>query len=164
MVGHSYVYIKVCNNHYQHNYKYIWDGKEEQQKSSLRTLFHSHWAPLTLDKVHSAHRIRSYAYVYAVLTALSYYTLDDYYSSLALFAELREKGFGECGTVRVNKQGLQPEMETGVLVALDASMIPWADKRQDFNPIFLCDVHNFVQEFVTIHLLLCIMQSVLVQS
>ena len=35
---------------------------------------------------------------------------DNFYSSPALFAELREEGFGACGTVRVNRRGLPAEI------------------------------------------------------
>lgn len=62
---------------------------------------------------------------------------DNFYSSPALFGELREKGFGACGTVRVNRRGVPPEMKNlakgGVCsVAIDDSMVAlkWADKRQ----------------------------------
>ena len=36
---------------------------------------------------------------------------DNFYSSPALFVELRERGFGACGTVRTNRRGLPPEMK-----------------------------------------------------
>lgn len=63
---------------------------------------------------------------------------DNFYCSPALFGELREKGFGACGTVRVNRRGVQPEMKKNLAkgdvcsVAIDDSMVAlkWADKRQ----------------------------------
>ena len=36
---------------------------------------------------------------------------NNYYSGPALFCELRERGFGACGTVWVNRKGLPPEMK-----------------------------------------------------
>lgn len=62
---------------------------------------------------------------------------DNYYSSPALFAELREKGFGACGTVRVNRRGIpaamkQPMGKGEVATAwVDESMmaLKWVDKR-----------------------------------
>ena len=36
---------------------------------------------------------------------------NNYYSSPALFADLRDLGFGACGTVRVNRRGLPAEMK-----------------------------------------------------
>lgn len=63
---------------------------------------------------------------------------DNYYSSPALFTELREKGFGACGTVRVNRRGVPPEIKKNLAkgeicsVAIDETMVAlkWADKRQ----------------------------------
>jgi hypothetical protein len=39
---------------------------------------------------------------------------DNFYSSPVLFAELREDGFGACGTVRVNRSGLPAEMKASL--------------------------------------------------
>ena len=63
---------------------------------------------------------------------------DNYYSSPALFAELREHGFGACGTVRINRRGLPAELKVSLprgdvcSVAIDECMVAlkWADKRQ----------------------------------
>ena len=72
---------------------------------------------------------------------------DNFYSSPALFAELREEGFGACGTVRVNRRGLPAEMKASLSrgdvcsVAIDECMVAlkWVDKRQ--VPM-LSTVHN----------------------
>ena len=63
---------------------------------------------------------------------------DNFYSSPALFAELRKEGFGACGTVRVNRRGMPAEMKTSLSkgdvcsVSIDECMVAlkWADKRQ----------------------------------
>ena len=63
---------------------------------------------------------------------------DNFYSSSALFGELREKGFGACGTVRVNIRGVPLEIKKNLAkgdvcsVAIDDSMVvlKWADERQ----------------------------------
>ena len=63
---------------------------------------------------------------------------DNFYSSPALFAELREQGFGASGTVHVNRRGLPPELKKNLSkgdvcsVAIDECMVAlkWADKRQ----------------------------------
>lgn len=63
---------------------------------------------------------------------------DNFYSSPDLFAELREQGFGACGTVRVNRRGLPPELKKNLSrgevcsLAIDKSMmaLKWADKCQ----------------------------------
>ena len=62
---------------------------------------------------------------------------DNYYSSPALFGDLRRLGFGACGTVRVNWRGVLQEMmavlKKGETVSeqLDSSMmvLKWMDKR-----------------------------------
>jgi hypothetical protein len=62
---------------------------------------------------------------------------DNYYSSPALFSELHDLGFGACGTVRVNRRGLPPEMKTTmakgdtISAQVDDSMmaLKWMDKR-----------------------------------
>lgn len=72
---------------------------------------------------------------------------DNYYSSPSLFSELRERGFGACGTVRVNRRGMPPEMKCNLpkgdmnAVPLEQSMLAlrWADKRQ---VTMLSTVHN----------------------
>ena len=45
---------------------------------------------------------------------------DNYNSSPALFAELRDLGFGACGTVRINRRGLPAEIKAkgGITSAL----------------------------------------------
>ena len=72
---------------------------------------------------------------------------DNFYTSPALFAELKEQGFGACGTVRVNRRGLPPELKKNLSrgdvcsVAIDECMVAlkWADKRQ---VSMLSTVHN----------------------
>ena len=62
---------------------------------------------------------------------------DNYYSSPALFGDLRRLGFGACGTVRLNRQGLPKEVKAtlkkGETVSkqMDSSMLAlkWMDKR-----------------------------------
>ena len=72
---------------------------------------------------------------------------DNYYTGPALFRELRERGFGACGTVRVNRKGMPPEMKATLpkgevcAVPLEDSLLAlkWADKRQ---VSMLSSVHN----------------------
>ena len=60
------------------------------------------------------------------------------YTSPALFADLRSKGFGACGTLRMNRRGIPPaikptiEKGTTKVVNVDDSMlvIKWSDKRE----------------------------------
>ena len=62
---------------------------------------------------------------------------ENYYSGPALFSELHDLGFGACGTVRVNRRGLPPEMKTTlakgdtISAQVDDSMmaLKWMDKR-----------------------------------
>ena len=62
---------------------------------------------------------------------------DNYYSSPALFGDLRRLGFGACGTVRVNRQGMPKEMKAGLKKGdsmsrqIDTTMmaLKWMDKR-----------------------------------
>ena len=62
---------------------------------------------------------------------------DNYYSSPALFGDLRRLGFGACGTVRLNRRGLPKEVKAtlkkGEMVSkqMDSSMLAlkWVDKR-----------------------------------
>ena len=63
---------------------------------------------------------------------------DNFYTSPALFADLRSKGFGACGTLRMNRRGIPPaikptiEKGTTKVVNVDDSMlvIKWSDKRE----------------------------------
>ena len=63
--------------------------------------------------------------------------MDNYYTSPKLFSDLRDNGFGACGTVRVNRHGLPAAMKENVrkgetkAIQLDNSMlaIKWMDKR-----------------------------------
>ena len=87
-------------------------------------------------------RNHSHAVVIALVEKLDgrghHVYVDNYYTSPALFSELRERGFGACGTVRVNRRGMPPELKKNLekgsicLVAIDDSMmaLKWADKRQ----------------------------------
>ena len=62
---------------------------------------------------------------------------DNFYTSPQLFSDLREEGFGACGTLRLNRRGLPPAIHEGVrkgerkAIRLDSSMlaIKWRDKR-----------------------------------
>lgn len=62
---------------------------------------------------------------------------DNLYTSPKLFAELRFRGFGACGTLRLNRRGIPPEakrsLEKGerrVIVIEDSmSVVQWHDKR-----------------------------------
>lgn len=63
---------------------------------------------------------------------------DNFYTSPALFDDLRSNGFGACGTLRMNRRGI-PESIKGTIkkgetkvVNLDESMlaIKWSDKRE----------------------------------
>jgi hypothetical protein len=68
---------------------------------------------------------------------------DNYYSSPALFSELRDLRFGACGTVGVNHCGLPPEMKATLAkgdmtsVQVDDSMMAlrWMDKRPMLSTI-----------------------------
>ena len=63
--------------------------------------------------------------------------MDNYYTSPQLFSDLRDNGFGVCGTVRVNRCGLPAAMKESVrkgetkAIQVDNSMlaIKWMDKR-----------------------------------
>ena len=63
---------------------------------------------------------------------------DNFYSSPALFAELKEHGFGACGTVQINRKGMLAELKVNLprgdmcTVAIDECMVAlkWADKHQ----------------------------------
>ena len=62
---------------------------------------------------------------------------DNYYSSPALFRDLRDLGFGACGTVHVNRHGLPAAMRaklakgdtTSVLIDNKMMALKWMDKR-----------------------------------
>ena len=57
--------------------------------------------------------------------------MDNYYTSLALFQDLRRLGFGACGTVRVNRRGVPQSMKSklqkGEIISENA--LKWMDKR-----------------------------------
>ena len=63
--------------------------------------------------------------------------MDNYYNSPKLFSDLRDNGFGACGTVQVNRRGLPAAMKENVrkgetkAIQLDNSMltVKWMDKR-----------------------------------
>ena len=77
---------------------------------------------------------------------------DNYYSSPALFGDLRRLGFGACGTVRMNRRGVPAEMKTAlkkgetVSKDVDDSMmaLKWMDKRP---VVMLSTIHD--DSFVT---------------
>ena len=62
---------------------------------------------------------------------------DNFYTSPCLFSELRESGFGACGTLRINRRGLPPAIKQKIrkgekkVIKLDRSLIAikWHDKR-----------------------------------
>ena len=60
-------------------------------------------------------RSHTHAVVVALLDGLEgrghHFFTDNYYSSPALFAELRDLGFGACSTVRINRCGLPAEIK-----------------------------------------------------
>ena len=64
--------------------------------------------------------------------------IDNLYTSPALFSDLRDMGFGACGTVRANRRGMPAEFKQSLAmgevrsVAIDESItaLKWADKRQ----------------------------------
>ena len=63
--------------------------------------------------------------------------MDNYYSSPNLFQDLRDLGFGACGTVRVNRRGLPAAMKatlakgdtTSALIDETMMALKWMDKR-----------------------------------
>ena len=77
---------------------------------------------------------------------------DNFYTSPALFGDLRRLGFGVCGTVRVNRRGVPPEMkaplkkEKTTSTLIDSSMmaLKWMDKRP---VVMLSTIHD--NSFVT---------------
>ena len=62
---------------------------------------------------------------------------DNYYTSPALYAELRRRGFEACGTLRLNRRGVPPEAKAtlrkgerrAVVVDDYTAVIQWHDKR-----------------------------------
>ena len=77
---------------------------------------------------------------------------DNFYSSPALFGDLRRLGFGACGTVRMNRQGVPTEMKAAlkkgetISTQIDSSMmvLKWMDKRP---VVMLSTIHD--DSFVT---------------
>lgn len=63
--------------------------------------------------------------------------MDNLYTSPALFSELCSRGFGACGTLRLNRRGIPPEakgkLEKGGkrIIPVDETMhvVQWHDKR-----------------------------------
>ena len=86
-------------------------------------------------------RSHSHAVVVSLLEGLEgrghHVYMDNYYTAPALFTELRDLGFGACGTVRVNRRGLPPEIKMTLAkgdmtsMQVDESMmaLKWMDKR-----------------------------------
>ena len=96
-------------------------------------------------------RGHTHAIVVALLEGLEgrghHVYVDNYYTSPALFTELRDLGFGACGTVRINRRGLPVEMKATLArgditsAYVDESMmaLKWMDKR----PVsMLTTIHN----------------------
>ena len=63
---------------------------------------------------------------------------DNFYTSPILFADLRRNGCGACGTLRLNRKGIPPEIKRPIskgetkVVDVDDTMkvIKWSDKRE----------------------------------
>lgn len=77
---------------------------------------------------------------------------DNFYTSPALYGDLRRLGFGACGTVRVNRRGVPTEMKAALKkgettsTQIDSSMmvLKWMDKRP---VVMLSTIHD--DSFVT---------------
>ena len=77
---------------------------------------------------------------------------DNFYTSPALFGDLRRLGFGACGTVRINRRGVPPEMKaplkkgetTSTLTDSSMMALKWMDKRP---VVMLSTIHD--NSFVT---------------
>ena len=63
--------------------------------------------------------------------------MDNFYTSPRVFADLQSRGFGACGTVRLNRRGVPPEAKeklaksTRRVICLpdDVLLVQWHDKR-----------------------------------
>ena len=79
-------------------------------------------------------RSKTHAIVIAMLDGLEgrghHVFTDNYYSRPALFAELRDLGFGACGTVHINRRGLPAAMKArGDVTSPETMMaLKWMDK------------------------------------
>ena len=77
---------------------------------------------------------------------------DNFYTSPALFGDLRRLGFGACGTVRINRRGVPSEMKaplkkgetTSALIDSSMMALKWMDKRP---VVMLSTIHD--NSFVT---------------
>ena len=77
---------------------------------------------------------------------------DNFYTSPALFGDLRRLGFGACRTVRINRRGVPPEMKaplkkgetTSTLIDSSMMALKWMDKRP---VVMLSTIHD--NSFVT---------------
>ena len=60
-------------------------------------------------------RNHTHAVVVTLLQGLGHHAhTDNYYSSPDLFGELRDLGFGACGTIQINQRGLPPAMKANL--------------------------------------------------
>ena len=112
-----YIYMHAYTTHI-HDCNHIFSGKD--------------------DSLDIAGRNHTHAVVMKLVEKLEGKGHHVYTDSPAHFLELRQHGFGACGTVRVNRQGMPPEIKANLArgaictVAIDESMVAqkWADKRQ----------------------------------
>jgi hypothetical protein len=118
------------SNGYVYNWK-LYTGKDKSLPLGEQSYPHA----VVLDLLKGLERRGHHVYV------------DNYYTSPALFSDLRDRGFGACGTVRANKRGLPIEMkatlERGAVISayVDRSMmaLKWMDKRP---VLMLTTIHN----------------------
>ena len=73
--------------------------------------------------------------------------MDNFYTSPALFAELRQCGFGACGTLRTNRRGIPPSLKEpikkGEIKATEVNESMMAIKWMDKRPVtVVTTIHN----------------------
>ena len=103
-----YIYMHAYTTHI-HDCNHIFSGKD--------------------DSLDIAGRNHTHAVVMKLVEKLEGKGHHVYTDSPAHFLELRQHGFGACGTVRVNRQGMPPEIKANLArgaictVAIDESMV-----------------------------------------